>query len=81
VVAGFLNKQIAAGLGISEITVKAHRGKVMHKMDADSLAALVHMAATLGIARATLAIRPPGANSPTPLARPDGCHFTASGTP
>lgn len=48
VVSGLLNKQIAAELQISEITVKAHRGKVMHKMDADSLADLVKMAQRLG---------------------------------
>ena len=47
VVAGLLNKQIAAELSISEITVKAHRGKVMRKMGARSLAALVKMAARL----------------------------------
>jgi FixJ family two-component response regulator len=49
VVAGLLNKQVGSELGISEITVKAHRGKVMRKMKADSLAALVNMAAKLGI--------------------------------
>ncbi len=49
VVAGRLNKQIAGELRISEITVKAHRGKVMRKMRADSLADLVRAAATLGI--------------------------------
>jgi len=49
VVAGLLNKQVGNGLGISEITVKAHRGKVMQKMKADSLAHLVTMAARLGI--------------------------------
>lgn len=47
VVAGHLNKQIAAELGISEITVKAHRGKVMRKMKARSLPDLVKMAALL----------------------------------
>jgi FixJ family two-component response regulator len=47
VVSGLLNKQIGGELGISEITVKAHRGKVMHKMQADSLAALVKMATKL----------------------------------
>jgi FixJ family two-component response regulator len=52
VVAGLLNKQIGSDLGISEITVKAHRGRVMQKMKADSLANLVNMAGRLGLARA-----------------------------
>lgn len=52
VVSGYLNKQIATRLVISEITVKAHRGKVMRKMRAGSLAELVRMAATLGVGRA-----------------------------
>jgi FixJ family two-component response regulator len=47
VVKGYLNKQVAAALGISEITVKAHRGRVMRKMHADSLAQLVNIAAQL----------------------------------
>src|SRR5271166_3493777 len=47
VVSGLLNKQVGGELGISEITVKAHRGKVMQKMKADSLAGLVTMAARL----------------------------------
>ena len=49
VVAGMLNKQIGMKLGISEITVKAHRGKVMQKMQADSLAGLVKTAMRLGL--------------------------------
>jgi FixJ family two-component response regulator len=47
VVSGLLNKQVGGELGISEITVKAHRGKVMRKMRADSIADLVTMAARL----------------------------------
>jgi FixJ family two-component response regulator len=53
VVAGRLNKQVGAELGISEITVKAHRGRVMRKMHADSLADLVTMAARLRPSPAT----------------------------
>ena len=49
VVSGLLNKQIAAKLGISEITVKAHRGRVMRKMQVDSLAELVRVAAALDV--------------------------------
>jgi FixJ family two-component response regulator len=55
VVSGLLNKQVGGELGISEITVKAHRGQVMQKMKADSLAALVKMAAKLHIAQASAA--------------------------
>jgi FixJ family two-component response regulator len=49
VVSGLLNKQVGGELGISEITVKAHRGQVMRKMKADSLPDLVTMAARLGL--------------------------------
>ena len=49
VVSGLLNKQIAGELGISEETVKVHRGQVMRKMTADSVAALVRMSERLGI--------------------------------
>jgi FixJ family two-component response regulator len=62
VVSGLLNKQVGGELGISEITVKAHRGQVMRKMKADSLADLVTMAATLRLG-------PP----PTGVAGRNGC--------
>jgi DNA-binding CsgD family transcriptional regulator len=52
VVAGSRNKQIAADLGVSEITVKVHRGNLMHKMEARSLAELMRLADRLGISRA-----------------------------
>ena len=51
VVSGLLNKQVGGELGISEITVKAHRGQVMRKMKADSLPDLVTMAAKLSSAK------------------------------
>jgi len=50
VVSGRMNKQVGGELGITEITVKAHRGQVMRKMHADSLADLVRMAAALDLA-------------------------------
>jgi len=53
VVSGLLNKQIGGELGISEITVKAHRGQVMRKMKAGSLADLVNMHAKVGFERAS----------------------------
>ena len=59
VVAGLLNKQIAGELAASERTIKFHRAHVMEKMQADSLADLVRMAARLGLG-------PPGATEPVP---------------
>ena len=53
VVSGLLNKQVGGELGISEVTVKAHRGQVMRKMKADSLPDLVTMAARLGLRTTT----------------------------
>jgi FixJ family two-component response regulator len=49
VASGLLNKQAAAELGISEVTLQIHRGRIMHKMEAQSLAELVRMAGTLRI--------------------------------
>jgi FixJ family two-component response regulator len=52
VTSGLMNKQIAGELGVSEITIKVHRGSVMRKMGAKSFAELVRMADALGIRRA-----------------------------
>src|SRR5467141_3206757 len=59
VASGLLNKQVGGELGISEITVKAHRGQVMQKMKADSFADLVKKAARLGLAPGRKANTPP----------------------
>ena len=56
VVSGLLNKQVGYELGISEITVKTHRGNMMRKMGAASLAALVTMAARLGLREADIGV-------------------------
>lgn len=58
VVAGCLNKQVASALGISIITVKAHRGRVMRKMEANSLPELVRMSMRIGVPTVNLVRRP-----------------------
>lgn len=55
---GMMNKQVAAKLGLSEITVKIYRSQLMKKMSARSLADLVHMSETLGLHRAAVRIAP-----------------------
>ena len=78
VVAGLLNKQVGRELGISEGTVKVHRCSVMSRMHADSLPALVHMAATLDLKRSASRIsfskpdRPSSIRS-VAFARPAAC--------
>lgn len=71
VVSGLLNKQVGGELGISEITVKAHRGNVMRKMKADSLAALVKIAARLRLTHtpATVAVQGNGPAETSALVR------------
>ena len=54
VTAGLMNKQVAGEIGVSEITAKVHRGSIMRKMGAKSLAELVRMADALGVRRAKL---------------------------
>jgi FixJ family two-component response regulator len=51
VTAGLMNKQVAGEIGVSEITAKVHRGNIMRKMGAKSLAELVRMADALGVRR------------------------------
>ena len=51
VVTGLLNKQVGGELGITEFTVKVHRGRVMEKMEVESLAELVHLCDQFGLAK------------------------------
>ena len=65
VAAGFLNKQSAAMLGITEITLQSHRGQIMRKMAAESFADLVRMCSDLGVTRSANPVNPSAENSPT----------------
>ena len=56
VVAGRLSKQTAAELGISEITIRVHRGQIMRKMQAHSLAELIRMADALGLQQLSVSL-------------------------
>jgi len=72
VVAGRLNKQVAAQLGISEVTVKVHRGKIMRKMHADSFAGLINMAMLLKDPTPALRLAPPPLRRCQPFLRSSG---------
>jgi FixJ family two-component response regulator len=76
VVAGLLNKQAAGELGISEITVKAHRGRMMQKMGAKSVVDLVRMAMRLRSERAFLASGQFRSPSPCPTLASAACTMT-----
>jgi FixJ family two-component response regulator len=65
VAAGFLNKQSAAMLGITEITLQSHRGQIMRKMAAESFADLVRMCSVLGVTRSTNSVNPSAEDPPT----------------
>jgi formate hydrogenlyase transcriptional activator len=77
VVSGLLNKQAGAELGISEITVKAHRGRMMQKMGAKSVVDLVRMAMRLRSERAFLASGQFRSPSPCPTIASSACTMTA----
>jgi len=80
VTAGFLNKQVGTALGISEITVKAHRGKLMRKMNADSFAALVRMADKLRLTPAGWEWRPANGGPLRAARPPDSCRVDSCAT-
>jgi hypothetical protein len=71
-VSGFLNKQAAAMLGISEVTLQIHRGQIMRKMAARSLSELVRMATKLGIPVHAV---PHGTARPVPRPEQGGANF------
>jgi FixJ family two-component response regulator len=73
VVSGLLNKEVGAEMGISEVTVKAHRGRVMKKMEADSLAELVKMSERLNTPAAAVSTADSGSrrfSKPAPSLKP-----------
>jgi FixJ family two-component response regulator len=70
VAAGLMNKQIAAEIGVAEITVKIHRGHIMKKMGAKSLSDLVRIIEILGIRPATVAQYKPKYEFPIPARSP-----------
>ena len=78
VLSGLLNKQIGAELGISEITVKAHRGRVMQKMRAKSIVDLVRMATKLRSERAFVGSGQFRSTSPPPIIASSTCTMTMS---
>jgi FixJ family two-component response regulator len=74
VVAGRLNKQIAADLGIVEKTIKVHRGRMMHKMNAASIVELVHLASLAGVDSWPASAGPPPAREPNIQPEPEPEH-------
>jgi FixJ family two-component response regulator len=71
VVSGLLNKQVAGEMGITEITVKIHRGNAMRKMEAESLADLVRMAERVAAATRSESQQPETVRDPTKLPHRD----------
>jgi FixJ family two-component response regulator len=74
VVAGRLNKQIAADLGIVEKTIKVHRGRMMHKMNAASIVELVHLASLAGVDSWPTSAGPPPSREPNIQPEPEPEH-------
>jgi FixJ family two-component response regulator len=74
VVAGRLNKQIAADLGIVEKTIKVHRGRMMHKMNAASIVELIHLASLAGVDSWPTSAGPPPSREPNIQPEPEPEH-------